>query len=185
MANARLYEAERALSAKLSHQVVHDQLTGVANRVLIADRLEHAFARAPRTRLLTGVLFIDVDDFKLVNDELGHDIGDQTLSAIAERLSRCTRPGDTLGRFGGDEFIVVCEDMTDPVQATDMAKRILAEFDSPLPLPSGDRNLSVSIGVAISDPDRSVSAKALMSEADRAMYQAKSEGKARVVFTLP
>ena len=180
VANARLYEAERALSAKLSHQVVHDPLTGVANRVLIADRLAHALARAPRTRLLTSVLFIDVDNFKLVNDEFGHDVGDQALSTIAKRISVCTRPGDTLGRFGGDEFIVVCEDMTDRAQAADMADRILAEFGRPVPTPSGERQLSVSIGVATSDPDGSVSADELIREADRAMYQAKMEGKARV-----
>jgi len=183
VANARLYEAERALSAKLSHQVVHDPLTGVANRVLVTDRLEHALERGPRANLCTAVLFVDVDNFKLINDELGHEMGDQALSAIAQRISECVRPSDTVGRFGGDEFVIVCEDLTGSAGATDIADRILDELRLPLAPEFGERRISVSIGVATCMPHADITADALIREADRAMYQAKMEGKARVVTT--
>ena len=126
VANARLYEAERALSAQLSHQVVHDPLTGAANRVLISDRLAHALARMRRHECQVAVLFIDVDNFKLVNDELGHEAGDFVLSAIAQRLAESVRDSDTVGRFGGDEFLVICEDLTHDGQAVEIAERIQA-----------------------------------------------------------
>ena len=181
VANARLYEAERALAATLSHHAVHDPLTGAANRVLISDRLVHAIARTRRTRTLAAVLFIDIDDFKLVNDELGHDVGDDILSSFVDRLSACVRPTDTVGRFGGDEFVVVCEDITDDAHALAIATRIIDGLTPPFATPLGDRQLSASIGVATCGGARRSSSDALIREADRAMYRAKMDGKARVV----
>jgi diguanylate cyclase (GGDEF)-like protein len=185
VANARLYEAERALSVQLSHQVVHDPLTGAANRVLVGDRMEHALARVRRGECCMGVLFIDVDDFKLVNDELGHGVGDLVLTAIAQRLSACVRPSDTVGRFGGDEFVVVCEELADEAGAFDIALRVLQALEEPFPTPSGDRRLSASIGVATCNVLGPIEADGLIRAADRAMYRAKMEGKARIVNAVP
>ena len=182
VANARLYESQRALSDKLTHQVVHDPLTGLANRVLITDRLEHALARASRTQSWTGALFIDVDDFKLINDQLGHTVGDATLSVIASRLSQCVRSSDTVGRFGGDEFIVVCEDLSGPEEAKEVADRILESLNQTLPGCEGQTS-SASIGVAVCNSGDSVTAEELIHEADQAMYQAKASGKARSVVS--
>jgi diguanylate cyclase (GGDEF)-like protein len=181
VANARLYEAERALSVQLSHQVFHDPLTGAANRVLVNDRMAHALARVRRAECSMGVLFIDVDDFKLVNDELGHGVGDLVLTAIAQRLSACVRPSDTVGRFGGDEFVIVCEDLVDEVGALDIAYRVLQVLEAPFPTPSGDRILSASVGVATCNVQNTAEADELIRAADRAMYRAKMEGKARIV----
>jgi diguanylate cyclase (GGDEF)-like protein len=184
VANARLYEAERALSAQLSHQVVHDPLTGAANRVLISDRLAHALARVRRKESLVAVLFIDVDNFKLVNDELGHETGDFVLSAIARRLSECVRPSDTVGRFGGDEFLVICEDLTHEDHGVEIAGRILEGLTRPFLTPFGERTLSVSIGVAPCAYGQPASVASLIRAADQAMYRAKMEGKARIVSAL-
>jgi len=184
VANARLYEAERALSVQLSHQVVHDPLTGAANRVLVSDRMAHALARVRRGECSMGVLFIDLDDFKLVNDEHGHGVGDLVLRAIAQRLSACIRPTDTVGRFGGDEFVIVCEDILDEAGAVDIAQRVLRSLESPIATPSGERTLSASIGVATCGVDNPMEADTLIRAADRAMYRAKMEGKARIASAL-
>ncbi len=181
VANARLYEAERALSVQLSHQVVHDPLTGAANRVLVIDRMAHALARVRRAECTMAVLFVDLDDFKLVNDELGHGVGDLVLTAVAQRLGASVRPSDTVGRFGGDEFIIVCEDLDDDGGATAVAQRVLQEFETPFSTPEGDRMLSASIGVGVCGVDNPMEADDLIRVADRAMYRAKMEGKSRVV----
>jgi diguanylate cyclase (GGDEF)-like protein len=161
--------------------VVHDPLTGAANRVLVSDRMAHALARVQRAECSMGVLFIDLDDFKRVNDELGHGVGDLVLTAVAERLSACVRPSDTVGRFGGDEFVVVCEDLLDDAGAMDIARRVLQELEIPFSTPSGDRILSASIGVATCNVHNPIEADGLIRAADRAMYRAKMEGKARIV----
>ena len=185
VANARLYEAERSLSAKLSHHAVHDPLTGAANRVLISDRLQHAIARTRRNGNLAAVLFIDIDNFKLINDELGHEAGDAILTTFVHRLSASVRQTDTVGRFGGDEFVVVCEDVADEATALAVAGRIIEELHHPFATDMGDRLLSASIGVATCAAGRTVSPDALIREADRAMYRAKMDGKARVVSAPP
>jgi diguanylate cyclase (GGDEF)-like protein len=143
--------------------------------------MEHALARVRRGECAMGVLFIDVDDFKLVNDELGHGVGDLVLTAIAQRLSACVRPSDTVGRFGGDEFVVVCEELADDAGAFDIALRVLQALEDPFTTPSGDRRLSVSIGVATCNVLSPVEPDGLIRAADRAMYRAKMEGKARIV----
>jgi diguanylate cyclase (GGDEF)-like protein len=179
-----LYEAERALSVQLSHQVVHDPLTGAANRVLVSDRMAHALARVRRGECFMGVLFIDLDDFKLVNDELGHGVGDLVLTAVAQRLSACVRPSDTVGRFGGDEFVIVCEDIAGDAGAVDIGRRVLLSLEAPFSTPSGNRTLSASIGVATCGFDNPMEADTLIRAADRAMYRAKMEGKSRIVSAL-
>jgi len=179
VANARLYEAERALSVQLSHQVVHDALTGAANRLLVTDRMTQALARVKRAECTMGVLFIDLDDFKLVNDELGHSVGDLVLTAVAQRLSSCVRPSDTVGRLGGDEFVIVCEDLVDEAGAVEIADRVLRSLEAPIPTPAGDRFLSASIGVATCGVADAEEPESLIRMADRAMYRAKMEGKAR------
>jgi diguanylate cyclase (GGDEF)-like protein len=184
VANARLYEAERALSAQLSHQVVHDPLTGAANRVLISDRLAQALARVRRRESIVAVLFIDIDNFKLVNDELGHEAGDFVLTAIAQRLGELVRPSDTVGRFGGDEFLVICEDLSDHDQGHEIAVRILQGLARPFATPFGERTLSASIGIAPCGHDRLSSVANVIRAADQAMYRAKMEGKARIVSAL-
>ena len=148
VANARLYAVEQQLTARLSHEVVHDPLTGIPNRVLVKDRLTRAVARSRRSGRSVGVLFIDLDNFKLVNDELGHDGGDLALTEVARRLVQCIRPSDTVGRHGGDEFVVICEDLAEPDESMEVAGRIMAVLSRPLALPHGLRQLSVSIGVA-------------------------------------
>ena len=175
-----LYEAEKALRAPPSHQEVHDTLTGAANEVLINDRLTHALARLKRTRASLAVLFIDIDDFKLVNGDLGVQGGDMVLSAFAQRLSGCLRLSDTVGRIGGDEFVVICEDLAEDSVAGEIANRILREVSRPFSTPAGERSLSASIGIAMCDADRPMSAEDLVRAADGAMYRAKMCGKGRV-----
>jgi diguanylate cyclase (GGDEF)-like protein len=143
--------------------------------------LNHALSRIRRVECAAAVLFIDIDDFKMVNDELGHRAGDLILSAVAKRLSECMRPSDTVGRFGGDEFVIVCEDIADDDDtAARIAERVLGELRRPFTTPFGDRSLSASIGIASCDRHTLMSADELVGAADRAMYQAKMDGKGRV-----
>lgn len=181
IANARLYEEERTLAAKLSYQVVHDPLTGVANRMLVHDRLEHALSRLPRTGAHVGVLFIDLDDFKNVNDRFGHEAGDQALSMVARRISASVRPSDTVGRIGGDEFVVVCEDLPSTRTAADIAERIFDALHRPLPESYVGVLLSASIGIATCSAEHPADAEELLRLADRSMYRAKLDGKSRFV----
>jgi diguanylate cyclase (GGDEF)-like protein len=166
-----------AAEAELRHRALHDPLTGLPNRTLLADRLEHALAacRDPAERV--AVLLIDVDRFKHVNDSLGHPIGDQLLVALAQRLRACVRGGDTLARMGGDEFVIVAERVSDVAHALEIADRIADSWS--LPLSVGDRSLHVtaSVGVAVSAAD--ASADELLASADAAMYRAKGQGGAR------
>jgi diguanylate cyclase (GGDEF)-like protein len=153
------------------HAALHDPLTGLPNRALILDHLRLALARAPRRSSPVGVLFVDLERFKLVNDTLGHRAGDELLVAVAERLAGVLRPSDTLGRLGGDEFLVVCEEVGGEADALAVATRLADVFHEPFRLAGQDVNVRASIGVALSTSDSEPAA--LVGEADAAMYASK------------
>ncbi|HYI62672.1 MAG TPA: EAL domain-containing protein [Acidimicrobiales bacterium] len=174
----------KTLAAELSHQAFHDSLTGLANRALFADRVDHALHRRRREpQCSVAVLFVDLDDFKAVNDGLGHGAGDALLRAVGQRIVRCLRAGDTAARLGGDEFAVLLEDDTIDGQSTTIANRILDALRVPVPV--GDMELGVvaSIGVAVAMGDAST--VGLLRDADIAMYEAKRAGKGRVCVFDP
>jgi len=162
----------RRLEDELRHQAFHDSLTGLANRALFTDRLGHALER--RTEGFVGVLFFDVDDFKLVNDGLGHAAGDALLIEVARRLSELLRGGDTAARLGGDEFAVLLEQTTE-LEATNVADRIVASFQPAFEVAGHQVTSRASIGISLGQPGSD--ATALLREADAAMYTAKGRGK--------
>jgi diguanylate cyclase (GGDEF)-like protein len=167
---ARLRTEER-----MRHDALHDPLTGLANRTLLRDRLEQALARSVREGLPTGVLFVDLDEFKSVNDYFGHATGDAVLVEIAARLRAVVRPADTVARIGGDEFVVVCEDI-DEEAALALGHRLEEAIRRPVVLGGSEHALTASIGIALGrdGPD------AVMAAADMAVYRAKAAGRGRV-----
>jgi diguanylate cyclase (GGDEF)-like protein/PAS domain S-box-containing protein len=163
---------------QMRHEALHDPLTGLANRALCRERLIHALARSYRDQGAACVLFIDLDDFKGVNDLYGHAAGDSLLISLARRLVATVRPADTVARLGGDEFVVVCEDI-DESTAIALGHRLTEAINEPLDIEGIDHRLSASIGLALGaagrrDPD------ALLADADAAAYRAKAEGRGRV-----
>ena len=174
------YAADHRRSVqRFQHGALHDALTGLPNRTLFIDRLEQSLRRARRRGPDSGaaVLFLDLDRFKVVNDSLGHQVGDQLLQAVALRLDAALRPGDTVARMGGDEFTVLLEDVTDAREATTVAERVLATLADPFEIAGRELFVSSSIGIALGGPD--VDPEELIRDADVAMYRAKAEGKAR------
>jgi diguanylate cyclase (GGDEF)-like protein/PAS domain S-box-containing protein len=174
---ARDVTERRQLEDQLTHQAFHDALTGLANRALLSDRLSHAIARSGRTGRDVAVLFVDLDEFKVVNDSFGHAVGDELLRTLADRLAACIRPGDTLARLGGDEFAILMEDSDDHA-ATALADRLLEAIGEPLELGDRSVDLTASIGIATSAGDLPTAGE-LLRNADVAMYRAKWAGKAR------
>lgn len=163
---------------KLFHDAFHDGLTGLPNRTLFNERLERDLRRARRrTDYQFATLFIDLDGFKGVNDELGHAAGDEVLVQVARRLEGCLRPGDTTARLGGDEFTLILEDIKEPLDAVRVAERVLQALDRPFELTEQNAKLSASIGIAFSSTGYE-SVEELMRDADIAMYRAKTRGKA-------
>ena len=162
------------------HQAMHDSLTGLPNRALMVDRLEQALARAARSGSGVAVLYCDLDIFKTVNDSLGHAAGDELLIGVARRLIGCVRPGDTAARFGGDEFLVLLEGISDDDVAT-AAQRILDSFEEPFAVRDRDVFVSASIGIAMGHDE----AGDLLRNADLALYRAKSKGKGRYELFAP
>ena len=156
---------------------LHDQLTGLPNRVLLHQRMEHAAQRAQRSQNNAAVLFIDLDRFKAVNDTLGHPAGDELLQAVARRLKGLVRPGDTLARYAGDEFVFLCEDLHHDGDVELLARRVDAAFTKPFLLAAGSVSITASVGVAFAGPAQPISDE-LVVEADAAMYQAKRKGGA-------
>ena len=163
----------RRLEDELRRAALHDTLTGLPNRALLLDRLQHALARETRS---TAVLFVDLDQFKVVNDVWGHAAGDEMLVRVAARLRETVHPTDTVARFAGDEFLVVCEDV-DEDSARLLAEGLLAAMEAPFRVAEGEVHLTASIGVALSP---AASAGALLNQADTAMYAAKMAGRHRV-----
>ncbi len=164
-----------ASEARLVHQATHDGLTGLPNRVLFLDRTDVALARLARTVMSVAVLFLDLDRFKTVNDSLGHDVGDQLLIALARRLEAVMRPSDTVARFGGDEFTILCTDITDQHEAAAIATRVRAVLAVPVVLEGHQLYVTASVGIAHTSDGGRV-AKQLVEEADAAMYRAKRSG---------
>jgi diguanylate cyclase (GGDEF)-like protein/PAS domain S-box-containing protein len=169
----------RALRERLAYAAIHDPLTALPNRELFMDRLEMTLRRASRGRHQVAVMFLDLDRFKLINDSLGHDVGDRILCTVANRLSHVMRESDTLARFGGDEFTVLCGDVTDEGDALEVAQRLVKAMGEPLALPSGEIFVSLSVGIALSSDD-SESGAELLRNADVAMYRAKERGPSRI-----
>ena len=167
-------ERKRAQVA-LAHQALHDSLTGLPNRTLLMDRTEQALARAERTNSRVALLFLDLDRFKLVNDSLGHDAGDRLLCRVAERLKSLIRPSDTVARFGGDEFMVLCDQVEDDRQAILVAERLSGGLAEPFVLEGRELFVGASIGIAFG-ADRSATSVSLIRDADQAMYRAKERG---------
>ncbi len=165
--------------AQLLHDAFHDSLTGLPNRALFTDRLEHALRLAKRRKdYLFAVLFLDLDRFKVVNDSLGHAIGDQLLVAIARRLETCLRAGDTVARLGGDEFVLLLEDIDGVNEATSIVNRLQKKITSPILLDGHEVFITASIGIALSSGEY-VEPINLLRDADTAMYRAKELGRAR------
>jgi diguanylate cyclase (GGDEF)-like protein len=168
------------LDERINHQAFHDALTGLANRTLFADRVAHALdRRVGPGRLRAAILFIDLDDFKVVNDSLGHPSGDLLLRTVTARLRRVVRPFDTVARLGGDEFAVLIEDLAGPEEAVTVAERFLEELAEPVDLQGTAVTIGASVGIALADT-ASMTYDDLLREADVAMYRAKERGKATV-----
>jgi diguanylate cyclase (GGDEF)-like protein/PAS domain S-box-containing protein len=168
----------RQMRERLAHAAVHDQLTGLPNRVLFMDRLELALSRAQRDHHRVALMFLDLDRFKLINDSFGHETGDRMLVRVAHRLGGALRAVDTLARFGGDEFTVLCE-VTDKAEALEVAERLVKTMEKPLTLSGTELFVSVSLGLALSDSGRE-SGPEMLRNADVAMYRAKERGPSRI-----
>jgi diguanylate cyclase (GGDEF)-like protein/PAS domain S-box-containing protein len=173
-----------SLEEELKHQAFHDALSGLANRALFRDRLEHALLRAARSHTALAVLFIDLDDFKMVNDSLGHAAGDELLVAVAGKISSSLRVGDTAARFGGDEFAVLLEQISSPDEAFEVDRRIILELSTAVVIEEHELMPGASIGIVFSQTGVEDPAD-LMQAADVAMYAAKAGGKGRYELYRP
>jgi diguanylate cyclase (GGDEF)-like protein len=172
------------LDDQLRRQAFHDPLTGLANRALFYDRLTHSLGQRPRVGSVVGVLFVDLDNFKTINDTLGHRAGDGLLQSVAERLGRCVRPGDTVSRFGGDEFAILLDQVSDEAASRRVAERIIAELHAPFTLEGDEWFVSASIGIALT-ADAQYTPGEMLRSADTAMYSAKSRGRGQYVVYEP
>jgi diguanylate cyclase (GGDEF)-like protein len=175
--NAQAREELRETSDRFHHHAQHDPLTGLPNRMMLQDRLDHAAQRAQRSNANAAIIFADLDRFKQVNDTYGHLVGDELLLAVARRLQRLVRPGDTLARVSGDEFVFLCEDLNSPDDVKLLAQRIDTAFARPFVVASYELPITASVGVAFAGPGQDISERLVM-QADNAMYQAKRQGGA-------
>ncbi|MEA2478891.1 MAG: hypothetical protein QOJ07_813 [Thermoleophilaceae bacterium] len=166
------------VNADIRHTALHDALTGLPNRTLFLDRLGHALSQTARSSRTLAVIFLDLDRFKLVNDSLGHATGDELLRAVAARIGEELRPGDTLARLAGDEFVLLCESVRDERDAVAVAERLALGFQKPFRLGERDQFVSASMGIAL-PRGRSERAEDLIRDADAAMYRAKERGRSR------
>jgi diguanylate cyclase (GGDEF)-like protein/PAS domain S-box-containing protein len=175
--NARDISERKAFEEQLAHQAFHDPVTNLPNRALFVERVRHAIGRARREERELGVIFLDIDDFKTINDSLGHGAGDAALVDVAKRLSASIRSSDTAARFGGDEFVVLLEDLSDAQTAVEVAERILEDLRKPLIVAGKELVVRGSIGISILERSSSEGADELIRDADAAMYIAKRDGK--------
>jgi diguanylate cyclase (GGDEF)-like protein len=180
---SRALELVAERTNELQHQAFHDPLTGLPNRALILDRIAHMLANARREHTVPAALFLDLDNFKDINDTLGHRSGDQLLAQVGTRLTGVLREGDTVGRLGGDEFILLTEGTADAGVAEAVAARIIAVLDPPFEIPGSDIPLAITASIGIATGDRATPEE-LLRDADIALYRAKAAGKDRAeVFT--
>jgi diguanylate cyclase (GGDEF)-like protein/PAS domain S-box-containing protein len=175
--NARDVSERKAFEEQLAHQAFHDPVTNLANRALFAERVRHAVARSRREDAGLAVIFMDLDDFKTINDSLGHAAGDEVLMEVAKRLATSIRSSDTAARFGGDEFAVLLEDIESAQEAADTAERILESLTAPLRLDQKELVVRSSLGISVVEGDVAADADELIRNADAAMYIAKRDGK--------
>ncbi len=175
--NARDISERKIFEEQLTHQAFHDPVTNLPNRALFVERVRHAVGRARRGDSQLGVIFLDVDDFKTINDSLGHGAGDLALMDVAKRLSTSIRLSDTAARFGGDEFVVLLEDLESEETAVEVAERILEDLRQPLTVSGKELALRGSIGISILEGSSTAGADELIRDADAAMYIAKRDGK--------
>jgi diguanylate cyclase (GGDEF)-like protein len=178
---ARLWMARRELAGarlELEHRAAHDELTGLANRALLEDRIEHALARGQRSDRVIALLSLNFDRFKAVNDTWGHATGDAILVESVRRLQNIVRPGDTIARVSGDEFAVLCEELADVDDACMIAERMLEALDRPFTIGGDNVAVTASIGLAVHELGQT-NADALLRDAEAAMYLAKGEGRSR------
>ncbi|MEP6972910.1 MAG: EAL domain-containing protein [Actinomycetota bacterium] len=182
--NTRDVTDRKMLEDELAHQAFHDSLTGLSNRALFRDRLDHALARAARHDQRVAVVLLDLDGFKTVNDGLGHDAGDDLLVAVGGRMQMAARASDTVARLGGDEFAILLEDDSDEARATMTARRLLDALVTPFTVGSREVFIGASIGIAVSG-EGSANTDALIRNADTAMYAAKANGKGRFELFQP
>ncbi len=183
-AAARDITERQNLENRLSHQAFHDFLTGLPNRALFMDRLQHALARREPQESYIAVLFLDIDDFKNINDTYGHEIGDHVLTEIGRRLVSCVRAGDTVARLAGDEFTLLLEDVKDKQEAALVAERIEEKIREPLGIDGHDLFITASIGVMFGAAGGGGPGETV-HDADSAMYEAKRKGKDRYEFYGP
>jgi diguanylate cyclase (GGDEF)-like protein/PAS domain S-box-containing protein len=175
--NCRDISERKAFEEQLTHQAFHDPVTGLANRALFAERVRHAIARTRREHQSVAVVFLDLDDFKTINDSLGHAAGDEVLVEVAKRLATSVRATDTAARFGGDEFALLLEDIEGVQEAADTADRVLETLALPLRVAHKELTLRCSIGISVVSDGSPAGAEELIRDADAAMYRAKRDGK--------
>ncbi|MEA2269323.1 MAG: hypothetical protein QOC64_1933 [Solirubrobacteraceae bacterium] len=175
--NSRDVSERKAFEQQLAHQAFHDPVTGLANRALFGERVRHAVARARRDHIGLAVVFIDLDDFKTINDSLGHAAGDRVLCEVAMRLASSVRASDTAARFGGDEFAVLLEGVESPQEAADTAERMMEALAQPLCVEQKELVIRSSMGISVVEGESAGDAEELIRNADAAMYIAKRDGK--------
>ena len=167
----------KQLEFELAHQALHDSLTGLPNRALLTDRLVQGLASSRRRGSQLGVIFLDIDEFKLINDSAGHSAGDDLLRHAADRISESIRPGDTVARFGGDEFVIVCDDVT-TYEIEQIAMRVLGALSQPWFIDAHEVRMTASLGIVIADAD--ATPESMLKDSEAAMYRARERGKGRV-----
>jgi diguanylate cyclase (GGDEF)-like protein/PAS domain S-box-containing protein len=169
--------SRKLMEQELAHQVLHDSLTALPNRTLLTERLAHGLAGSRRRGATVGVMFLDIDQFKAVNDSMGHTSGDDLLRHAAAQIAGAIRPGDTVARFGGDEFVIVCDDVT-TLETEQIAERVMTALNVPCRIGDQELTITASLGVAVAD--EAATSESLLRDSDAAMYRAKERGGGRV-----